>query len=67
MIPVSSSNLKTISYDPSSKNLLIEFHSGTYAYSEIPQHIYEGLLTASSKGKYHRDNIKGSYPCIKMS
>lgn len=63
MIPVSSSNLKAIAYDTLHHILTIEFHNGSiYEYYNVPPHIYEGLLYAPSKGKYHHRYIKNNYP-----
>jgi len=58
MIPVSSSNLVAVGYNPSLKELTIQFHSGVYTYLGVPQQIYDGLMSASSKGSYHHQNIK---------
>jgi hypothetical protein len=42
--------------------LEIEFHDGgVYRYSNVPVHVYEGLLRASSKGSYFHDRIKERY------
>src|SRR5690606_22120151 len=50
-IPVRSSNLSAVAYDPNTRTLYIEFHSsGTYAYSNVPPSVYQGLLNASSHG-----------------
>ena len=63
MTPVTSSNIASVGYDPYTSTLYIRFHkSGTYAYSNVPSHIYEGLLNAASHGKYHAAYIKHSYP-----
>lgn len=60
--PVSSSNLKSVGYDQSSNTLEIEFHGGRiYQYYKVPKEIYQGLMAASSHGKYHHRRIKGSY------
>ena len=67
MIPVSSSNLVAVGYDEISKTLLIRFRNGTYAYSGVPQHVYESLMHAGSKGRYHDTFIKDRYPCRKVS
>jgi len=57
--PVSSSNLRSVGYDPNEETLEIEFHSGgTYQYYGVPQHRYEGLMSASSKGSYFDAYIK---------
>ena len=64
MIPVSSSNLAAMGYDYDTSTLRIEFiKSGAYIYQGVPAHVYEGLLTASSKGQYFDQVIKkGGYP-----
>lgn len=66
MIPVSSSNLVSVGYDSSTATLIIAFHSGVYDYYNVPQNIFEGLLNASSKGKYHHAFIKNSYRYSKV-
>jgi hypothetical protein len=60
--PVSSSNLKSVGYDQSSNTLEIEFHGGrVYQYYNVPKKIYQGLMAASSHGRYHHRRIKDSY------
>ena len=60
---VSSSNLKSVGYDAASHILEIEFVGCTvYQYRAVPEAIYRGLMSASSKGSYHHSNIKGRYP-----
>jgi hypothetical protein len=62
-IPVVSSNLDAVAYDAATSTLYIRFKSsGTYAYSNVPKHVYEGLMSASSHGEYHAAYIKNSYP-----
>ena len=59
---VNSSNLRFVGYDPMTETLTIQFHSGhVYEYYHVPQHIYNRLMSASSKGKYHHRYIKNSY------
>lgn len=67
MTPVSSSNLESVGYDPSTETLRIKFlKSGLYEYYNVPQDIYDGLMAASSKGKYFHNNIKDKYPYTKL-
>lgn len=66
MIPVDSNNLAAVGYDQSSQTLVIQFHSGTYKYTSVPKHIYDGLMSSSSKGKYHHANIKNDYRYVKI-
>lgn len=67
MTEVSSSNLESVGYDPSTETLRIKFKSGgLYEYYTVPQDVYDGLMAASSKGKYFHDNIKDKYPYTKL-
>ena len=61
MIPVSSSNLASVGYE--NGTLYIAFNSGgLYSYSNVPISVYNGLLAASSHGKYFHQFIKNVYP-----
>jgi hypothetical protein len=61
-IPVISSNLRSVGYDPDSLTLEIKFRSGRlYQYYNVPVVIYEGLMSAGSHGEYHHQNIKWNY------
>lgn len=56
---VSSSNLRSVGYDSDEETLEIEFHNGgIYQYFGVPEHRYEGLMNASSKGSYFDSYIK---------
>lgn len=61
MIPVRSSNLVAVGYDEETKKLYIQFHSGTYVYTNVPKHVYDGLMSAPSHGEYHAAHIKNVY------
>lgn len=61
--PVSSSNLRSVGYDPTTRTLEIEFNSGAaYQYDGVPATVHAGLMGASSHGSYFHQNIKGRYP-----
>ncbi len=61
-IPVISSNLRSVGYDPDSLTLEIKFRSGgLYQYYNVPVGVYEGLMSAGSHGGYHHQNIKWNY------
>jgi len=56
---VTSSNIKSIGYDPSSSTLEIEFLSGDlYQYHEVPQSKSDAIMRADSHGKYLNSDIK---------
>lgn len=61
--PVSSSNIASIGYDEKRQILEVEFHNGSvYQYFDVPIDIYNGLMMASSHGKYLHQVIKsGGY------
>ena len=57
--PVESSNLASVGYEADSCTLEIEFHSGgVYHYFGVPLDVYQGLMSASSKGQFFDRNIK---------
>jgi hypothetical protein len=60
--PVDSSNLNRVRYDEDTMTLEIEFNDGNqYQYFDVPETVYQGLMSASSHGKYFHSQIKGSY------
>ena len=63
MIPVVSSNIKSIGYD-----FVCCFNSGsTYKYLNVPKSVYDALMSASSHGGYLAAHIKGVYTYQKIS
>lgn len=65
--PVSSSNIHSIGYDSKSRTLEIEFHSGDiYQYFNVPESIYNALMSASSQGSYFSRHIKDQYQWTKI-
>lgn len=61
--PVRSSNIRSVGYDPASRTLEVEFHSGgLYQYSGVPEIIYQGFMRAVSKGSHFHNHIKDRYP-----
>ncbi len=60
--PVQSSNLRSVGYESDTNTLEIEFNSGgIYQYFGVPESVYSGLMSASSKGSYFHENIKDKY------
>lgn len=65
--PVTSSNIASIGYDANSQTLEIEFlNGGVYQYFDVPQHVHQELMNASSHGQYLAQNIKGVYRFSKV-
>ncbi|CAA6829264.1 MAG: Unknown protein [uncultured Aureispira sp.] len=64
-LPVRSSNLSSIGYDEGV--LEIEFKTRKiYQYHNVPNIVYEQLMSAQSHGKYFASNIKKSYSYSKL-
>ena len=64
MLRVNSSAISAIGYDPGSKRMRIKFTNGnTYDFCNVPEHVFNGLLKASSKGTYYTDHVKDRYQC----
>ena len=66
-IPVVSSNLQSVGYDPTAQLLEVEFHDGSvYQYTHVPEAIYRALVAAGSHGQYFHAHIKGAYPTTRI-
>ncbi len=62
-VNVVSTNIRSIGYDASTMILEVEFNNGTvYQYYDVPEDLYEGIMTAESHGKFLASYIKkGGY------
>lgn len=66
-VPVESSNVRAVGYDPATKVLEVEFTSGSaYAYDDVPAEVHEALMAAGSVGRYFNTNIKSAYTFRKL-
>ena len=66
-LQVVSSNIRSVGYDPGSSTLEVEFNSGSiYQYLNVAKDEYEGLMSASSKGRYFNTNIKKAYQDVRI-
>ena len=55
----SSSNLQDVGYDAPAQILEIGFINGrVYQYFDVPESVYDGLMSADSHGKYFDAEIK---------
>ena len=67
-VSVSSSNLRSVGYDPVTLTLEVEFLDGSvYNYANVPAAVYSGLMSAASHGSYFDAVIKkGGYSYIRV-
>jgi hypothetical protein len=64
MIPVHSSAMRRVGYDPDTRRMKIEFEQGhTYDFCGVPSSVYQELMNAASKGAYYNEQIRDRYPC----
>jgi hypothetical protein len=57
-----SSNITRFRYDEINRILFVEFiNGGVYQYFDVPDNIYEQMKTASSKGQFLAQNVKGVF------
>ncbi|WP_429067739.1 KTSC domain-containing protein [Bosea sp. OAE752] len=58
-----SSAISRAEYDPGSRVLKLWFaqSGGPYDYVSVPQHIFDGLCRAISKGAYFNEHIRDRY------
>ncbi|WP_343565235.1 KTSC domain-containing protein [Kiloniella sp. b19] len=63
--PVRSSNIASAGYE--NGTLEIAFvDGGVYQYFNVPEYVYQGLMSAASKGRYFHDHIKDRYQTRKV-
>lgn len=71
MIPemqyVESTAIEMVGYDPVDSVLAVMFKGGaTYLYSGVPQHLYDQLMVAESKGRFVNRYIKPNFPPVPL-
>jgi hypothetical protein len=66
-IPVTSSNVAEVGYEPASMTLEIAFCNGNvYQYFDVPEMVYQEFIGSDSVGTYLNANIKNSYRYAKV-
>ncbi len=66
-VPINSTNIRSVGYDPESLILEVEFHTDrVYRFSNVPPHIYAGLMKAESHGKYFQTHISGMFSHVEV-
>lgn len=67
MIPVKSSNLSAIGYDPDLHELTVLFTTGAkYVYEGVSAEVHRTLMEAESVGRYFMQNVKGKFDTRKV-
>jgi len=65
-LPVESTSLESVGFDPATNQLEIEFRDGgVYRYA-VPRRIHQELMSADSLGAYFARRIRHHYPGWKV-
>jgi hypothetical protein len=63
MLPVDSTMVSAVGYDPASQTLHVQYHGGrTYQHPGVPPAKWEALQASPSKGKYLNTQVKPVHP-----
>jgi hypothetical protein len=58
-VKVTSSTIDSVAYSSGARTLGVKFVNGTeYHYFEVPESVFDGLLSASSVGSYFHSNVR---------
>jgi hypothetical protein len=67
-LSVDSSNIKSIGYDENRNTLEVEYNGGSvYQYFDVPNKVYQDIISTNSVGRYLYANIKDKYNYTKLS
>lgn len=60
-IPVNSSNIKEIGYDPDRREMNVRFHGGgSYTHVDVSPEQHSAFMSAGSHGKHYNQHFKGT-------
>ena len=60
--PVASSSLVSVGYDPETRELEVQFVTGSiYRYFGVLPSAYQALVRAASKGRHFNESIRDRY------
>jgi len=67
-VPLQSTLLAWVRYDPPARRLEIQLHSQKrYLFFQVPPSCYQQLLQADSKGSFFNRNIRNRFPFQHLS
>jgi hypothetical protein len=65
---VTSTNIRSIGYDPARKTLEVEFHTGAvHEYDGVPADLADSLVRADSVGRFFNQNVKDAFPSRRVA
>lgn len=68
LVPVASTDIAAMGYDPTTGDLQIQFTTGRiYAYQAVPPELYDALVAAPSKGSFFAATIKKQFFATRLA
>ena len=67
MIEVVSSVIDSFGYRNTVKELVVKISNRVYVYVGVPSDVFVEMVQADSIGTFYNSNIKGQYPCVRVS
>jgi len=65
---VKSSNIKSVGYDPKTKVLEVEFHTGAvHQYADVSPQKHRAMMRAKSVGGYFSVNVKNFHDSTQVA
>lgn len=59
---IDSTSLAEVGYEQDESTLRVQFQNGsTYDYFDVPANVYEGILKATSAGRFFNENVLDSF------
>ena len=67
LIPVESSNIKAVGYDPATKEMHVQFAGGdTYAHFDVEAIDHARFIAAESKGSHYHRTFRNKFGVKKL-
>lgn len=69
LVPVHSSNLAAVGYDPATGEMQIQFRrrGRLYSYADVPPDVHDALINAGSKGGYFNYRVRFRYRTTRLA
>jgi len=60
---ISSTAISSVEYNDETEEMTVTFADGgqSYTHPGVPWEVFDGLVSATSAGRYYHANIKGQY------
>ena len=67
MLPVKSSNVEAVGYDPAARVMHVQFRGGAvYHHADVSAADHARFMASGSKGKHYHAQVKGKYAVRKL-